>query len=120
MKSNRRRDPRLPVSGIFGSLRSPMDLKLLDLSRRGVRFETANKLTVGDGYFLELSYSGSNVNLEVVIKWCSQKDPGPQEDGETEPVFEAGASFVDIHRDVPTGIWEGLEADAQPKGLRPV
>ncbi len=119
MKRNRRRLSRLPVSGIFGSLRTPMDVELLDLSRRGVRFETANKLTVGEHYFLELSYSGSTVNLEVVVKWCSQK--GADQDETPEPaLFEAGASFVDVHRDAPTGIWEGLEADIPPGRIRPI
>ncbi len=119
-RSNRRRDPRLPVSGIYGSFRSPKDLELVDLSRRGVRFETRNKLTVGDHYFFEVSYSDSTVKLEVVIKWCSQKGEVLDAEGKTTPVFEAGAGFVDIHRDAPGGIWEGIEADPHPESLRAI
>ncbi len=96
-----------------------MDIELLDLSRRGVRFETSNKLTVEEHYFLELSYSGSTVNLEVVVKWCSQKGAGRDETA-MPALFEAGASFVDIHRDAPAGVWEGIEADGPPGRVRAV
>ncbi len=107
-RRERRRHGRFPVSGIFGSLNAPGDLKLLDLSRTGISFETSNLITVGQSYFLELRYGDAKVNLEVLIRWCAQRGGG-SEDERGRPLFHAGGGFVDVHRDAPGGLWAALE-----------
>ncbi len=108
-RRERRRHGRFPVSGIYGSLQTPGDLKLLDLSRSGISFETANLMTVGRNYFIELRYGKAMVNLEVVVKWCAQRGSSRDAEGHEVPVFQAGGGFVDVHRDAPGGIWAALE-----------
>lgn len=108
-RSERRRYGRFPVSGIHGSLQTPGDLTLLDVSRNGISFETANPITVGNHYFVELRYGDARVNLEVAIKWCAARGSMRDEAGQDVPLFQAGAGFVDVHRDAPGGLWAALE-----------
>lgn len=89
----------------------PMDVRLLDLSRRGVGFETAHRLTVGERYFLEVTYAGRTANLELQLKWCSEKPPAEGPEAET-PLFVAGGAFLEVWRDSDEGFWSGVRADA--------
>ena len=109
-RQERRRYGRFPVSGIHGSLKRAGDLKLLDLSRTGISFETSHPITVGGNYFLELRYGEATVNLEVAVKWCSLRGLVQDDEGVEQPVYQAGAVFVDILRDAPKGLWRALEA----------
>jgi hypothetical protein len=111
-RSERRRYGRFPVSGILGTLKRTGDLKLLDLSRNGICFETSNPITVGGSYFLELRYGQATVNLEVLVKWCAMRGRVVDDEGNEEPVYQAGAGFVDVHRDAPGGLWRALEAES--------
>ena len=111
-RPERRRYGRFPVSGIYGSLRTAGDLMLLDLSRTGISFETANPITVGEHYYLELRYGDASVSLEVVVKWCAQRGGVRDAGGVVMPLYQAGAGFVDVHRDAPGGLWAALEVSA--------
>ncbi len=108
-RTERRRHGRFPVSGIHGSLRTAGDLTLLDISRTGISFETVNPITVGQNYFLELRYGDARVSLEVLVKWCAQRGTLRDDDGAEAPLYQAGAGFVDVHRDAPGGLWAALE-----------
>ena len=110
-RSERRRYGRFPVMGIHGSLKRTGDLTLLDLSRTGISFETSHPITVGDHYFLELRYGEARVSLEVLVKWCALRGRIRDDDGVEQPVYQAGAGFVDVLRDAPGGLWRALEAE---------
>ena len=110
-RDERRRHGRFPVSGIHGSLQTAGDLTLLDLSRIGISFETSNPITVGENYFLELRYGRASVSLEVLVKWCVLRDRVRDDEGNEQPVYQAGAGFVDVLRDAPGGLWRALEAE---------
>lgn len=99
------------MSGIHGSLKRSGDLTLLDLSRTGISFETSNPITVGQHYYLELRYGEAKVSLEVLVKWCALRGRLRDDDGDEQPIYQAGAGFVDVHRDAPGGIWEALRAE---------
>jgi len=107
--STERCEVRFPVEGVQGSLKTPGDVRAINLSRRGVAFETTHKLTVGDTYFLELRYRGQVVNVEIDLRWCSRSSP-PTED--QPAVYRAGGPFVDVVRDVPDGLWGSLISGA--------
>ena len=109
-RSERRRYGRFPVSGIHGSLKRTGDVTLLDLSRNGISFETSNPITVGEHYFLELRYGDARVSLEVRVRWCTLRGTVRDDEGEEQPIYKAGAGFVDILRDAPGGLWQALEA----------
>ncbi len=87
------------------------DLTLLDLSRTGISFETSNPITVGESYYLELRYGGASVSLEVLVKWCALRGKVRDDDGNEQPLYQAGAGFVDVLRDAPGGLWRALEAE---------
>ena len=113
MKRNeRRRYGRFPVSGIQGTLRRTGDMTLLDLSRTGISFETSYPITVGESYYMELRYRQARVNLEVLVKWCALRGKALDDDGNEQPLYQAGAGFVDILRDAPDGVWRALEVDS--------
>ncbi len=46
------------------------------------------------------------------MKWCALRAAVSDEDGAEQPVYHAGASYVDVLRDAPGGIWRALEADS--------
>lgn len=110
MRKSRRRDPRLPVCRIYGSMLRPLDVRLLDLSRRGVGFETAHRLTVGERYFLEVTHAGRTVNLELRIKWCSQRRESEDPEAKAQSVV-AGGAFLEVWRDADDGFWSSVQAD---------
>lgn len=103
-----RREMRFPVEGVRGSLKSPGDLRIINVSRSGLAFATMHHLAVGDHYFIEIRYQGQTANLELELRWCFwQPETG---DDDEHPVFLAGGRFVDIVRDDPGGLWRGLTA----------
>ncbi|MGD2113482.1 MAG: PilZ domain-containing protein [Acidobacteriota bacterium] len=105
--SRKRREMRFPVEGVRGSLKSPGDLRIINVSRSGLSFATMHHLTVGDHYFIEIRYQGQTANLELELRWCFWQP----ETGDAEPpIFLAGGRFVDIVRDDPDGLWRGLAA----------
>lgn len=107
-----RRFPRHVIEGIEGSLRSPGDVEVCDLSLAGMSIETANELVPGESYFLELRHRGKVVSLEVRVKWVEHllADGGPNE---ARQVYRGGVSFVDVYRDTEGGIWDWIFPDDQ-------
>ena len=87
-------------------------MKLLDLSRTGISFETSNAITVGESYYLELRYGEATVSLEILVKWCALRGKVRDDEGNEQPVYQAGAGFVDVLRDAPGGLWRALEVES--------
>jgi hypothetical protein len=102
--ADRRRYPRRKVPGIVGTLRSPDDVRVLDLSVTGLSAELADEVRPGQHCYLELRYGGSRATVETVVKWS--KLPRIQRDASRPPLaFVAGMAFVDIARDSTDGLW---------------
>ncbi len=66
---------------------------------------------MGENYFLELRYGDASVSLEVLVKWCALRGKVRDDEGAEQPVYQAGAGFVDVLRDAPGGLWQALEAE---------
>lgn len=46
----------------------------------------------------------------MLVKWCALRGEVRDDEGREQPVYQAGAGFVDILRDAPEGLWRALEA----------
>lgn len=76
-------------------LDSPLiDCRLVDLSTAGLGFETSVGLRLGVPYPFRLSHGQQSMGTEAVVRWC-RLVRNETVDGESRPVFRAGASFVD-------------------------
>jgi hypothetical protein len=106
----RRREKRFPVAGIRGTLRTPQDVRVVNLSRRGISFETEQDVVPGDDYGLELRYRGRVVNLVANVRWCALRGPEAPDDS---PVYRAGGPFLDVEAG-EGGLWESLVPDLGP------
>lgn len=106
--SRKRREPRFRVEGVRGTLQRPGDLRIINVSRRGLAFATLHSVTVGRPCFMEVRYRGQVVDLELDVRWCFRP---PDLDPDDAPVYIAGGRFVDIFRDDPEGLWRGLVTD---------
>jgi hypothetical protein len=95
--------PRYPVHGVYATLRSPSDVRLLNLSRVGMAIETSRSLTVGDSYFLELRSRQGSVHVEAQVRWCQMCNAWYEE---ARPLFRAGLSFREIESGA--GLWSRL------------
>lgn len=110
---DQRRYSRFPVQGIYGSLRTPRDVRVLNLSRSGVSFETTEKVSEGENCFLELRFHAEVASLEVKILWVMTREGDGSGGSASEvPVYQAGGTFIDIHRDRADGFWSALEVSA--------
>src|SRR5262245_10969765 len=103
--ANHRRYPRRAISGISGTLPSPGDVEVLDVSVTGIAAEISGEVKTGDHCFLELRHGRDRAMVEAVVKWSSVRRV------EREPdrlvlKFRAGMAFVDIDRDGAGGIWQ--------------
>ena len=67
---------------------------------------------MGENYFLELRYGQAKVSLEVLVRWCALRGRCATAQGNEQPVYQAGAGFVDVLRDAPGGLWRALEAES--------
>jgi hypothetical protein len=103
----RRRENRFPVAGILGTLRSPHDLRVINLSRRGIAFETEQDIVPGSDYGIELRYRGRVVNVVTSLRWCAFR---PSETPDEAAVYRAGGSFLDVEAEVGS-LWQGLVPD---------
>ncbi len=103
--TRKRQEMRIPVEGVQGSLRTPGDLRIINLSRSGLAFATAHHLTVGETSFIELRFQQQTANLELKLLWCFRQ---PKLEPMEPEVFLAGGRFVDVVRDDPDGLWRGL------------
>jgi hypothetical protein len=108
--SIKRQEMRFPVEGVEGSLRTPGDLRIINLSRSGLAFATTHHLTVGDNTFIEIRFHGQTASLELQLLWCFRQ---PKLEPEEPEMFLAGGRFVDVVRDDPAGLWRGLVAEGR-------
>lgn len=110
--SNRRRHARRPIAGIQATLRSPGDVKVLDLSLTGLATEVPGEIQPGEHCFLELRHDRHRVVVETVVKWASvtRVERGA---GRLVPMFRAGMAFVDIERQDEGGIWDWILTEAE-------
>jgi len=101
---------RYSVEGAFARLASPMDVKILNLSRTGIALETTQPLLVGEQYVLDMEQRGRSITLEVRVRWClpmgSYRTPAGRDVG----LFRAGGSFVEVAA-AAGGIWDSLRPD---------
>lgn len=107
----KRRHPRFPIGGFNGTLKTPGDVTVLNLSRRGIAFETPHRITPGERYYLELRFQEQAANMEVLIKWCSVREPEPGEDDDADFISWAGGSVLDVFRESEGGIWDLVEPE---------
>jgi hypothetical protein len=113
-QSEQRRHTRFPVQGIFGSLRSPRDIRVVNLSRSGIAFETSEDLAVGESCFLELRHHTDAASIEILVEWS---EPAGNPAALRKPVFLVGARFVDVFRDTGGGFWEAIAAHPEPRSM---
>ena len=103
-----RRHTRFPVRGIFGSLRSPMDVRVRDLSRAGIGFETPEHLLAGQRCYMELRRRAGAASVEVEVRWTKTVEAAGDRPARS---FRVGASFVEVVRDRASGFWAGIRPD---------
>lgn len=108
--SDRRRHLRANISEISGTLHSPGDVEVLDLSLSGMAIEAATELEKGDRCFLELRHHGHSVSLEVEVRWASVLRVERLRDT-FMPVFRAGVAFLEVLPDREAGLFEWLVVD---------
>jgi PilZ domain len=107
-RMDQRRHTRYPVRGIYGSLRYPRDVRVVNLSRSGVAFETAERLAAGEVCYLELRHQAEAASIEVAVRWAAAAQE--HDDG---VLYRVGASFVDVHRQGSGGLWAGIQPDPE-------
>jgi hypothetical protein len=114
--ADRRRHPRRQIAGIQGTLRSPGDLTVLDISLTGLSAEAAAEIDPGQHCFLELVHQRHRVHIEAVVRWASVTRVERKSD-RFVPVFRAGLSFVDTDRDDSGGIWDWILTESEERSL---
>ena len=107
---NRRRHLRANITEISGTLNSPGDVEVLDLSLSGMAIEAAAELEEGDRCFLELRHQGHSVSLEVEVRWSSVLRVERTRNAFV-PVFRAGVAFLEVLPDNNGGLFEWLVVD---------
>ena len=96
------------MPGIEASLRSPGDVKVLDVGLYGMAIEApAADLDIGRPVCLEMRHGRHVVSVEGVVRWCSAQRM-VRERGKFLPLLRAGLEFREIHRDDEGGIWEWI------------
>jgi hypothetical protein len=108
---NPRQYARYPIEDAFARLASPMDVKILNLSRSGLALETSQTLLVGERYVLDVQQRGRSVSLEVLVRWCQPVGSYETPHGRAVALFRAGGSFVEVAVGRGGGIWESLRPD---------
>ena len=103
---------RYSVEGTYGRLASPMDVKVLNLSRTGLALETTQPLLVGERYVLELEQRGRSISIELQVRWCVPMGSYATPAGRDVALFRAGGSFVEVAA-MGGGIWDSLRPDRQ-------
>jgi len=94
------------VQGIYGKLRQPMDVKVIDLSRTGLGLETSTKMTVGERYVLELFHRGRLISVECDVRWCTFRGAYRTPAGAEVQLYAAGCALLDIDAARGAGLWE--------------
>jgi hypothetical protein len=88
---------------------SPLfDCRLLDLSTSGLGVETSVGLRLGVPYPFRLRDGDQTLTTEAVVRWC-RLVRNETVDGESRPVFRAGAALVDWQLPEPEAAVSALE-----------
>lgn len=107
--SERRRHPRFRVTRMAGSVRRPLDARLLDISRSGISLEADEPLTVGRLYTFEVRDSASRVLIEMEVRWCTGEHRIDWPSGASADVYRAGGELRGVHgAEGATGWWKIL------------
>ncbi|MGD2114089.1 MAG: PilZ domain-containing protein [Acidobacteriota bacterium] len=112
MTDRQRRFDRIPIESLRGKLHTPRDLKVRDLSRTGMAFDTDEPLEEGKDYFVELTHRGQVVKLAVNVRWVRREESG----GGEPPRYHVGVEFVDVIERPPTGIWDWVRVVGEEAG----
>ncbi len=115
--SDRRRAARRHIPGIEATLRTPGDVKVLDVSLFGAAIEAPAELEVGDSVCLEMRHGQQRANVEAAVRWCSVSRVVRQR-GSLVPVSTVGVEFRDIYRSGDTGIWDWIMVPSEPPADR--
>ncbi len=114
--ADRRRYPRRAIPGIEGTLRSPGDVRILELSLTGLSAEVSSEIQPGEHCFLELRHhhdtKHDSAMVEAIVKWTAVRGV-EREANRLVPRFCAGMAFVDIDRDGTGGIWDCILTEAE-------
>ncbi len=111
--STPRQYARYAVEGAFARLRSPMDVKILNLSRTGLALETTQPLLVAERYVLQMEQRDRSISLEVQVRWCLPTGSYRTPAGREVALFRVGGSFVDVAASGGSGFWDALRPDRQ-------
>lgn len=85
----RRRTDRRPLDA-SGRASFAADLKILNVSPRGVEVETSGRLMVGADYDLEISSRGEEVPVRGTVVWCRLDRTEETAAGDLQPVYRSG------------------------------
>lgn len=108
----RRRHPRFRVTRVAGSVRRPLDARLLDISRGGVALEAAEPLAVGRCYTFEVRDHARRVLIEMQVRWCTGEHRVDWPSGASAVVYRAGGALLAVHgAEGATGWWKILGRD---------
>jgi len=109
----RRRHPRFRVTRMAGSVRRPLDARLLDVSRGGVALEADQPLAIGQCYTFEVRDQHRSVLIEMVVRWCTGEHRVDWPSGASAGVYRAGGALQAVHgAEGATGWWKLLARDA--------
>lgn len=97
---------RFPVEHIEGTLRTPGDVQVLDMSQTGLAFETDFAVEIGSRPEVELRYRNQGVRVAVAIRWAR---PERREKG--RQIHRAGAEFLRVIQKDDTGLWDFILAE---------
>lgn len=106
MTELRRGFERIPVETVTGTLHTPGDLEILDLSRTGLAFATAERLEQGSDYDVELRHRGQPVQVGINVRWVRKAEAA----GKEPTRYRVGAAFVSVLSKSDTGIWDFIGA----------
>lgn len=104
--SDHRRHARFPVPHLVAAMNPRNEVQVTDISRTGLRMESAQPVDAGKLCFLEVDQDGQSVDLLVQVKWADT--PG------TPERCTAGAEFVDVFGEARDGLWRHLGASQTP------
>lgn len=113
---DRRRGARRVIPGIEATLRSPGDVRVLDVSLTGLATEVPGELAPGQHCFISLRHDRHTVMVETVVKWAGVNRM-ERRFGRLIPMYRAGMVFVDIEREDSGGIWDWILTEAEEQAL---
>lgn len=102
---------RFPVEHIEGTLHSPGDLRILDLSQTGLAFETEFPVEEGSRPEVELRYRRQGVRVAVAIRWTQ-----PERREKDRQIYRSGAEFLRVMEKSDTGLWDFILAEGNGGG----